>query len=74
MPAWLLTVFATAGKAAVAAVLSTLASFVTEKRIRAYVFVYGSRYAASLWPTSQWIQKVAKDIEADWEKEYGEDI
>jgi hypothetical protein len=73
MPAWILKLVLGLGSIAWTAVLATVKAFITEKRIREY-FVYTARWFADKNQESQWWQRIAADLEKDWEKEYKEDI
>lgn len=73
MPAWLVTLGVTLGNAALAAAMSTISAFLTEKRIRKYV-VYGAQWLARKYSESEWPKKLAEDLEKDWVSEYKEDL
>jgi len=73
MPVWLFSLFGVLSKAAIAAAMSTVTSFITERRVRKYV-VYFARWLADKYPESEWPGNIAGDLERDWEKEYKEDI
>lgn len=77
MPAWIIALFSSFGsyvlKVMIDSFFNTATSFVTEKRVRKYM-VYGARKVATAYPKSEWINKIAQDMEKDWEDEWKEDI